>query len=329
MSYVLKYMEKKSVLILGAKGMLGCALTKEFVRAGMYDVTAWDREDVDITDFVLLREKISTLWPDIIINATAYNAVDLCEEDDDDEYAKARVLNVDAPGVLAEIATGLQSIFVHYSTDYVFDGERPAVNGKQAPGCCGQKCSGCQYRGPLETLPYFQYQEIDDTHPLSRYGLTKRDGERAVEKKGSQYYIIRLSKLFGAPAQAEGAKKSFFDVMRTVGEEARTTGDVVKAVDGETSCFTYAPDLAAETRAILEEDAPRGIYHVVNSGACTWYQAVTELYAMIGLDDVRVQAVAPEAFPRPARRPSSSVLRTKKRAPLRDYRDALREYLDL
>ncbi len=317
--------QKKSVAILGARGMLGRALVEEFTRAGTYDVTAWDRADVDVTDDAALRTALSDLWPDIIINATAYNAVDACEEDAA-ERAKAEALNAHAPGVMARIAADLQATFVHYSTDYVFDGERPRVNGRPAPGCCGQKCPGCQYRGPRETLPYFQYQEIDDTNPLSVYGRTKRDGERAVERNGSQYYILRLSKLFGAPALAEGAKKSFFDVMRAVGEKARATGDVVKAVDGETSCFTYAPDLAAATRAIIEEEAERGIYHTVNSGACTWYEAVKELYALLGWDDITVEPVSPGAFPRPARRPSSSVLRSKKRALLRDYRAALREY---
>ena len=315
----------RDIVIIGAKGMLGQALVDVFAQDEAYAVTAWDREDVDVTDATALRAKLTELWPDLIINATAYNAVDACEEDDA-AYAKARALNADAPGTLARIAADLQATLVHYSTDYVFDGERPRVNNHPAPGCCGQKCSGCQYRGPEETIDYRAYQEIDDPHPLSRYGQTKRDGEVAVAKNASQYYIIRLSKLFGAPAKAEGAKRSFFDVMLDVGRAAQRDGTTVKAVDGEVSCFTYAPDLAAETKAIIEDEAPRGIYHVVNSGPCTWYEATKELYALTGLDDVAVVPVAPSAFPRPAQRPSSSVLRTTKRAPLRDYREALKAY---
>lgn len=316
----------QSVLILGAQGMLGQSLVEIFNSDDRYSVTAWDREDIDVTDEKRLRGEIATLWPDIIINATAYNAVDMCEEDDQ-EYKKARELNSIVPGNLASIASGLQAVFVHYSTDYVFDGERPHVNGQRGPGCCGQKCDGCQYRGNEETVPYWQYQEIDDPHPISRYGHSKRDGEIAVEKNGSRYYIIRLSKLFGRAAQADGAKRSFFDVMFEAGRKAQKTGSVVKAVDDEVSCFTYAPDLAAETKSIIEDGMKSGIYHGVNSGACTWFEAAQELYAIKELEDVVLEPVGSDAFPRAAKRPSSSVLKTKKRPPLRDYRDALKEHI--
>ncbi len=314
-----------NVLIIGAQGMLGQALVAAFGEDEAYHVTAWDRAEIDVTDTPAAREKITALWPDIIINATAYNAVDACEEDDA-EYAKAQALNTRVPGELAKIAASLQATFVHYSTDYVFDGQRPRVNGRRGPGCCGQKCQKCRYMGPEENFPYWPYCENDDANPLSRYGQTKRDGERAVEKYGSRYYIIRLSKLFGAPATAPGAKRSFFDVMRDVGVKAQRDGTCVTAVDGETSCFTYAPDLAVETKAIIEDAAPSGIYHVVNSGPCTWYEAAKTLYEILGMD-VCVKPVPPSAFPRPAQRPASSVLISTKRSPLRDYREALREYL--
>jgi dTDP-4-dehydrorhamnose reductase len=317
---------QQHVLILGAQGMLGQALVAVYAADDAYEITAWDRADVDVTDETALQTKITELWPDIIINATAYNAVDACEEDDA-EYAKAKVLNADVPGALAKIAADLQAMFVHYSTDYVFDGERPRVNGKPAPTCCGQRCHGCQYRGPEESIDFRAYREIDDPHPLSRYGRTKLMGEQAVARYGSQYYIIRLSKLFGAPAQAEGAKKSFFDVMLAVGCKAQTDGTDVRVVDDETSCFTYAPDLAAATKELIEQEKEQGIYHIVNSGACTWYEAVRELYKQAGLSEVTIVPVAVQDFPRPAQRPASSVLRTKKCTPLRHYRLALAEHL--
>ncbi len=316
----------ETVVIIGAKGMLGRALCDVFERDSAYTVHAWDREDIDITDAQALRERLTAVWPELIINAAAYNAVDACETDDA-EYAAAVALNTTAPGELARISASLQATLVHYSTDYVFDGKRPTVNGRPGNECCGNRCHGCQYRGPEETIEYRMYREEDDPHPISRYGQTKYEGERAVQANASRYYIIRLSKLFGAPALSKDAKRSFFDVMRTVGEQARKEHTSVRAVDGEISCFTYAPDLAAETRAIVEDNAPRGIYHVVNSGPCTWYDAVMELYTQLGWTDITVEPVPPSEFPRPARRPSSSVLCTTKRPPLRDYREALREYL--
>lgn len=384
---------KQSILILGAKGMLGQELVRVFSDAGtptpssrtldtppqaggeanLYSVTAWDREDIDVTDEKVLRQKVTDLWPDVIINATAYNAVDLCETSDE-ERKKAEMLNTKVPGMLADIANTLQSTIVHYSTDYVFDGERPKYRGTpstpsgRAPGCCGARCAGCSYFGPEETFD--GYREYDLPNPLSVYGKTKYEGEREVEKRCQNHIIIRLSKLFGKPALAEGAKRSFFDVMlekagynlksyvdagganpeksQTTSGQVGSTNDantstpsvpktghlplktegeknILKVVDGEKSCFTYAPDLAKKTRELVELEEG-GIYHIVNTGAVTWFEAAKKLFEIAGVE-AEVQAVTPDAFPRPAKRPSFSVLISKRTEPLRSWEEAVREYL--
>lgn len=310
----------KSILILGCKGMLGQELVKVFSEGDECIVTAWDREDVDVTDEKGLRQKIMNLWPDVIINATAYNAVDLCETSEE-ERVKAETLNTKVPGLLAEIANDLQSTIVHYSTDYVFDGEQPKFReaGRRAPGCCGSGCASCSYLN--REKKFDGYREYDFPCPLSVYGKTKYEGERAVEKNCQNHYIIRLSKLFGKPAQAEGAKRSFFDVIL---EKARTEGKV-KVVDGEKSCFTYAPDLAKKTRELVEK-SPSGIYHCANVGAITWYEATRKLFEIAGID-AEVEPVSPEAFLRPAKRPPFSVLVSTKTEPMRSWEEAVREYL--
>ncbi|HHH12284.1 MAG TPA: NAD(P)-dependent oxidoreductase [Candidatus Moranbacteria bacterium] len=318
---------KTSVLILGAKGMLGGALARLFTSLNEYETTLWDKEDIDISRTEDLRQKIVDLWPDVIINAAAYNNVDLCEEDSA-QYRLAQSINAVAPGELAQISAGLRSLFIHFSSDYVFDGSRPRYDSPSGrpDDCCGEKCPGCQYLGAKETLEYFAYRENDLPNPISRYGQTKLAGERAVAEKGSEYLIIRLSKLFGAPAQAEGAKRSFFDIMLEVAERQ----DLIKAVESETSCFTYAPDLAAATERLIRHRPRSGVYHLVNEGAVTWYGAVRELYSLAGVKKT-VEPVSPEEFPRPAKRPSSSVLLNTKLpsdlAPLRPWTEALREYL--
>lgn len=313
----------QKILIIGAKGMLGQELTSLYVKDENCDVTAWDREDVDVTNFEDLHTKINALWPDVIYNAVAYNAVDACETDDG-EYRKAQKLNSDVPGELAKIAKNLGAILVHYSTDYVFDGERPQYPEGKNPGCCGNGCPGCMYNGPEETLLYHAYHENDIARPISRYGHTKLSGEAAVAKNTNNYYIIRLSKLFGKPAISELGKRSFFDVMRELGEK----NTEVKAVDGEMSKFTYAPDLAHTSKEIVEKEMASGIYHVVNDGASTWYDGVKELYEILGLT-TKIVPVPAETFPRPAKRPTSSVLKVTKIENLRHYRDALKEYLEI
>ncbi len=313
----------QTVLILGAKGMLGQELVRVFSEDESYEVVAWDRCDIDVRNKAELSQKVVDIMPDIIFNAVAYNAVDACEEDDS-EYQKAKVLNGVFPGELAKVSKSIGATIVHYSTDYVFDGERPIYKGnKRNPNCCGQGCPDCMYMGPEDKLKFFAYHENDEAHPVSKYGRTKLMGEENVEKYGNDYYIIRLSKLFGVPAESAAGKKSFFDVMLELGKK----NDSVQAVDGETSKFTYAPDLAAKSKEIVEKNMDRGIYHVVNEGAVTWYDGVVELYKIAGLD-TEIEPVPPETFPRPAKRPGSSVLKVTKIEQLRHYRDALDEYIN-
>ena len=252
-------------------------------------MTGWDLGDIDVTDTDAAREKISALSPDIILNAVAYNAVDRCEEDGE-EARKAWRLNAEVPGELAEIAREIDAVFVHYSTDYVFDGEQ-TIGG---------------------------YVEDAEPRPVSRYGGSKYVGEKSVMAVGGRYYVVRLSKLFGEPAKSAGGKESFFAKMGTI---AAMKGEV-SAVDDENGCFTYAPDLADATLSLVSDEVPFGTYHLVNEGAATWYEALVEYFRIAGID-ATVTPVSGAEFPRPARRPKDSTLRNTKRPPLRDYRDAL------
>jgi dTDP-4-dehydrorhamnose reductase len=311
----------KKVLILGSKGMLGQELVYVLEKDENYEIIGWDREEINVMNFEELRNRINDMWPDIIYNAVAYNAVDACEESEE-EYQKAKKLNGEYPGELAKIAKKLDAILVHYSTDYVFDGKRPKYPEGKNPGCCGSGCPGCMYKGAEETLDYYAYHEDDVPRPISRYGRTKLQGEREVAKHAKDHYIIRLSKLFGKPAKSESGKKSFFDIMLDLGVKS----DTVKAVDGEMSKFTYAPDLARTSKEIVENKLSNGIYHVANEGAATWYDGAVALFKIAKLS-TEVTSVPPEEFPRAADRPTSSVLKVTKIKNLRHYTDALEEYL--
>jgi len=275
------------ILVLGAKGMLGQELVRVF-RDGGHEVTGWDFDDIDVTDTDTAREKISALSPDVVLNAVAYNAVDRCEEDEE-EARKAWRLNAEVPGALARIAKDIGATFVHYSTDYVFDGEHGGG-----------------------------YAEDAEPNPLSYYGKSKLVGERSVTDVDGKSYVVRLSKLFGEPAKSAGGKESFFAKMGTI---AAMKGEV-SAVDDENGCFTYAPDLADATLSLVSDEAPFGTYHLVNEGVATWYGALVEYFRIAGID-ATVTPVSGAEFPRPARRPADSTLRNTKRPPLRDYRDAL------
>jgi dTDP-4-dehydrorhamnose reductase len=307
--------KKEKILIIGARGMLGQELARVFKRDKEYEVFAWDKKEIDITRANEVNGKIGKLKPAIIVNAAAYNSVDKAEESKG-EFELAKKLNGEAPGYLAKAAKMIGATIVHYSTDYVFDGE-PDI---PEPEGCAHVCASCNLHETFQTA--IGFDENANPRPISNYGKSKLLGEKEVRKNTKKHYIIRLSKLFGKSGKSEGAKKSFFDVMLEAGKKNR----IVKAVDEETSCFTYAPDLAKKTKEIIDSKKTFGIYHVVNSDPCTWYEAVLELYKRAKIK-AKVVPVPASEFPRPAKRPYYSVLLNTKINPLRSYKEALKEYL--
>ncbi len=305
----------KKILIIGSRGMLGQELIKIFKKDSSWKVTAWNKKDIDITNEKLLEEKISDIKPDFIINSAAYNDLDKAEDD----FETAKLVNAAAPGYLAKIAKKIGAVLVHYSTDYVFDGEINSMMESQEG--CGHSCSSC----PMARFE-FGYDEESKPNPISKYGKSKLLGEKEVQKNTKEFYLIRLSRLFGKPAKSEGAKKSFFDVMLDLGK-SKPKNKKIKLVDEEISCFTYAPDLAKKTKEIIDAKKPFGIYHIVNSNPCTWYEATLELYRQVGINTDSVVPVGRKEFPQKAKRPVFSVLANTKLNPLRGYEEALKDYL--
>lgn len=274
------------VLILGAKGLLGGALQQVFRDE---EVIAYDREELDVTDFAAVREEIEKIRPDVIINCVAWNDVDGAEKNP----ASAGLLNSDVPRELAGIAKDSGIIFVTYSTDAVFGGE---------------KSTG--------------YNEDDAPNPINEYGRSKRAGEEAVEKVGGNYYIIRTSRLYGPLPVSTGAKKSFVFIMLDLAKK----NSELRVVNEEPAALTNVLDLAKATRELLEKKYPYGIYHLTNNGYGTWYDYAREIFAILG-QSVKLIPVTRAEFPRPAPSPKYSILLNTKFPPLRDWRVALREFL--
>ncbi|HAM87955.1 MAG: dTDP-4-dehydrorhamnose reductase [Candidatus Falkowbacteria bacterium GW2011_GWC2_38_22] len=291
------------ILIIGAKGNLGGQLQIVFQDQ---EVFAWDRDDIDITDKEQIDIKIDKLKPDIIINAAAYNAVDKCEIDNA-EFKLAKMLNGTAVGYLADAAIRNKSLFIHFSTDHVFSGHNPARQ--------------------LEAKLNGGFAEDDETATLNRYSESKLLGEKEIlkrETKGLEYYIVRLSLLFGPKGESPESKPSFFDLMLALSNKQ----EELTVVYDEVSCFTYSPDLAQTVKKIVFDKMPFGIYHITNSGQASWYDGAREYFNLLN-SDVRIKPVSGAIFHRPAKRPSFSALKNTKLEPLRDYKDALKDYLKL
>ncbi len=276
------------ILILGAKGMLGQELVKAF--ADMGEIAAWDRSTVDMARADELSGKITAFMPDILINAAAYNNMDKAETD---EAEQAKAMNSNVVGALADMCQILAITLVHFSTDYVFD---------------GIKTDG--------------YVETDQPNPISVYGETKYLGERLLRMSGAEYYLVRTSRLFGRSGASMGAKKSFVDSML----ELAKTNTEISLVEDEVASPTYVVDLARAVRRLFDDKRPFGIYHITNSGSCSWYEYGKKVFSLAGVP-VATTAVLGSSFPRPAKRPAFSVLKNTKLPQLRPWEEALQEYL--
>jgi len=280
------------ILILGSTGTLGKELVDLFNDDKNYSVTAWSHKDIDVTDIFLLNQKIKELSPEYILNAVAYNSVDACE-DDEEEYAKAILLNKDVPEAIAKISKELGIIFVHYSTDYVF-GKNEKVEGGFSE----------------DVIPM----------PNCKYAVSKYLGEESVKNSGEKFYIIRLSRLFSK--QIAGGKKSFFEAMI----ELSKIKTQLNVVDDEISCFTCASDLAQATKSLVEDKCDYGIYHFINEGKYSWYDGLKLLFGIIRNDTI-INPVHGNAILRNAKRPAFSVLKNTKRSPLRPLKEALKDFV--
>ena len=281
-------MIRTPLVIVGAQGMLGQDIARVFAE---YRAILLDKAELDITNAAAVQETLTRIAPCTVINTAAYNMVDNAETEPGRSIAMA--VNATGPGNLAATCAAINATLVHYSSDYVFRGDK-----KEG------------------------YTEQDTPDPQSVYAQSKYRGEVNVLNAVGRAYVIRTCKLFGQSGISSQAKKSFVDIMLHLAE----TKDHIDAVDDEYASPTYTPDLAAQTKVLLEGEYAPGIYHVTNTGGCTWYAFAVEIMKQLGLN-VPVYPVGSEAFPRPAKRPMYSVLLNTKLPPMRSWQDALRVYL--
>ncbi len=244
---------------------------------------------LDITDENHVLDFISQSKPDVVINAAAYTDVDGCEQNQELAYA------VNSEGVrnLALACRQVDCALVHISTDYVFDGSA--------------------------TEPIGEDGEIG---PISVYGKSKLKAEQAIEEILDKFYIVRTAWLYGING------KNF---PKTMLELAENHSQITVVYD-EVGTPTYTPDLAGAIFKLIETDY-YGIYHITNSDYCSWCEFARYIFEIAG-KDVKVIPVTASEFARPAPRPSYSVLENKNWIdkgfkPLRSYKDAIKEYIEL
>jgi dTDP-4-dehydrorhamnose reductase len=278
------------VLVVGASGLLGAAVVREFTPYA--DVVALGHSDLDITDDRRVAVRVAAERPDVLVNCAAYNAVDAAQDD------PVTALNVNAMGVraLARAATALDATFVHYSTDFVFDGkiDRP-------------------------------YIESDRPNPQSIYATSKLLGDWFAGDVPRQY-VLRVESLFGEVHTSRSRGSVAAMVARL------QAGDDVPVFVDRTVSPTFVVDAAAATRMVIERALPPGLYHCVNSGRCTWWEFAEEAARLLGLP-ARLIPITLESASLRAPRPKYGALSNASLASygviLPKWQDALRRSLRL
>lgn len=281
------------ILILGGRGRLAAALARSW--GASHEVACLSRPELDVADLPAMARVLSARRFDVLVNGTGMTNVDACETRRDE----ARSVNALAPAAMAAAARDQAARFIHFSTDYVFDG--------------------------LQSTPY---TEEDPARPLGWYGQTKLDGETAVLEDAPSHLVVRVSWVFGPD------KPGFVE---NIIARARTESDVAAIAD-KFSSPTSACDVAGWLAPFFDPSLPGGLYHACNSGSCSWKEYGEWALACaaargipLATTTLRPQLLRDmKSFT--ARRPVHSILSTGKLTRTtgitpRPWREALREHI--
>lgn len=259
------------ILLLGEHGQVSREL--QLSLRGQGELTVLGRDRLDLSQPEQIRRQVRELRPDLIINAAAYTAVDQAES----EAQLAFAINATAPGILAEEAAALGAPLIHYSSDYVFDGTKPAP-----------------------------YSEDDTPNPLGVYGRSKLAGEQAIQAVGGAHLILRTSWVYSLHG------KNFLLTMQRLLQERAS----LNVVTDQVGAPTWAGSIAAATAQMIHnwragQGGPWGLYHLSAQGEVSWFgfaSAIAEQLRTQGKATATLQPIPTSAYPTPARRPLNSRL---------------------
>ena len=253
------------ILLTGRTGQVGWELERSLSPHGQ--VFAFDHASLDLADPDQIVARVREVKPGLIVNAAAYTAVDRAES----EPQLTMQINGAAPGILAEEAKRLGALLVHYSTDYVFDGAKPAP-----------------------------YLETDSPNPINVYGRSKLEGERAIQASGCRHLILRTSWIYGMRGN-----NFLLTILRLAREHPE-----LRVVDDQIGAPTWCRDLATATAQLANETAAgkaEGLYHLTAAGATSWCGFAREILRVSG-SHTPIRAISAREYAAPAKRPANSLL---------------------
>lgn len=279
------------VAIIGSNGQLGSDLVKVFSQ--QHEVVGLNHSDIEVTDIDSVKSALTAINPQVVINTSAYHNVPLCEQNTNLAFS------VNGKGTLnlAKVCNDINARFVHYSTDYVFDGS------KQKP-----------------------YVETDYCNPLNVYAVTKLSGENFALNYTSRPFVIRVSGIYGqVPCRAKGG--NFITTMLKLAKEKPE----VRVVSDEVLTPTPTSAIAENTLSLVTTEA-YGLYHMTCEGQCSWYEFAATIWNTLNLKTPLYSASVKD-FPPVVKRPFYSVLENEKLKKLGlnsmpDWKDALIHFLN-
>jgi len=283
----------RRAVVFGAVGQLGVELVRELRRRG-WSVGAWDRSQADITDAAAIERALAEFDPQLVLNAAAYNQVDVAEKEPQAAYA----VNALAVRNLAVACRQVDARLVHFSTDYVFDGTA---------------------RHP--------YAEDDHPHPLGAYAVSKLAGELYARAYLDRVLVVRTSGVFG-PGGVSTARGNFVELMLRLAGSGRP----IRVVEDHVASPTFAPALAARTIDLIDRDQ-NGLFHIGGGIPISWFQFAKMIFEVAGLDPMLL-ATNEREYRTTARRPRYSALSNAKMervgiAPMPPLKQALEQYFAL
>ena len=258
------------ILITGSTGQVGHALLKNLSN---HQIVALTRKDFDLGKPDEIKRIIDQHLPDLIINPAAYTNVDKAETDKQQAYR----INCDAPKVIAQKAYECDIPFIHFSTDYVFNGVKE-----------------------------FSYEEDDANEPLGIYGKSKLAGENAIKEVDGQYYIFRTSWVYS------NIGKNFFLTIKKLSEEKAELKIVSNQYGVPTSNYFIAQQI--NNIIPLIDKGNTGVYHLVPEGDCSWYEFAKQIIEKLNpnFDLKKISPIDSKKYKSKAKRPQNSILSNKK-----------------
>jgi len=281
------------IALIGVDGQLGTDINSYFKRKGIEIAGLVGLKDIDVCDYKMSDSILKSINPDLVINTAAFHDVDRCE----DEVLSAFRVNVMGVKNLVMICKEINVPLMHFSTDYIFDGK------KKKP-----------------------YIEDDCARPLNLYGISKLAGEQVMQYMLDKYYIIRLCGLYGHAGCVGKGSINFVEQMIKMAENKKE----IKVVNDQIVTPTSTIDVVKKLFELIQT-GKYGIYHMTNTGSCSWYEFACEIFKLMK-SSVRVLPTTTDQFGAKARRPGYSVLdnsnlRKIGLADLRNWKEALRDYI--